>query len=230
MISATKHQWRLRREDGMASLRVIMPVAGLLAATTGLSSLPALAGDSADLAYARRMFAGKAPKTKAYACFVRRYDAAHMAQHPLQTVAAMKLLITAEDVPEDKALDYSFRLGVVFRDRPGDFDSSGDCGHAAVAKVPDADETVIPPGTDLVCAVDCDGGGVTVSLANSDGSLIVKPLERIRIWRGKDPDESAATALHAGADDKVFRLDRTKLEECAPLVADRKELAAMRHK
>ena len=37
-------------------------------------------------------------------------------------------------------------------------------------------------------------------------------------------------ALNAGADDKVFRLDRTKLDECTPLVADRKELAAMRHK
>ena len=33
-----------------------------------------------------------------------------------------------------------------------------------------------------------------------------------------------------GVDDKVFRLDRTKLDECTSLIADRKELAAMRHK
>jgi len=34
----------------------------------------------------------------------------------------------------------------------------------------------------------------------------------------------------AGADDKIFRLDRTDTGECASLVTDRKELAAIRHK
>jgi len=213
----------------MASMRMTMLVAGVLAATA-LAGKAAMAEDSPDIVFAKRMFAGGAPQPKGFACFVRRYDAAHMAQHPLQKVTVMKLLITAEMVPDDKVLEYSFRLGVNFRDRPGDFDSSGDCGHAAATKVPDNAETVIPAGIDIACGVDCDGGGVTVSLANNDASLIVKPLDRIRIWKGKNPDESAATALNAGADDKVFRLDRTKLDECAPLVADRKELAAMRHK
>lgn len=41
------------------------------------------------------MYAG-APGNKAYACFVRRYDAEHLARHPKQKVAAMKLLISAE--------------------------------------------------------------------------------------------------------------------------------------
>ncbi|HLN40749.1 MAG TPA: hypothetical protein VK337_23420 [Xanthobacteraceae bacterium] len=219
----------------MACMRVTMLVAGVLAATSfagnpGFAGNTGLAVDNPDIAFAKRMFAGSAPQPKGYACFVRRYDAAHMAQHPKQKVTVLKLLITAEMVPDDKVLEYSFRLGVNFRDRPGDFDSSGDCGHAAVTKVPDPAETVIPAGTDIVCAVDCDGGGVTVSLANNDASVIVRPLDRIRIWKGKDFDESAATALNAGADDKVFRLDRTKLDECTPLVADRKELAAMRHK
>lgn len=214
----------------MPSGRAMMLVAGVLAAAAGFAAHPAPADDSPDIAFAKRMFAGSAPQPKGYACYVRRYDAAHMAQHPKQKVTVMKLLISAEMVPDDKVLEYSFRLGVNFRDRPGDFDSSGDCGHAAVTKVPDPAETVIPAGTDIVCSVDCDGGGVTVSLANNDASLIVKPLERIRIWKGKDPDESAATALNAGTDDKIFRLDRTKLDECTALVADRKELAAMRHK
>jgi hypothetical protein len=219
----------------MPSMRVTMLVAGVLAATSfagnpGFAGNTGLADDSPDIAFAKRMFAGNAPQPKDYACFIRRYDAAHMAQHPLQKVTVMKLLITAEMVPDDKVLEYSFRLGVNFRDRPGDFDSSGDCGHAAVTKVPDNAETAIPAGVDIVCGVDCDGGGVTVSLANNDASLIVKPIDRIRIWKGKNFDETATTALNAGADDKVFRLDRTKLDECTPLVADRKELAAMRHK
>jgi len=214
----------------MPAMGATVLVAGILAATMGFAGNAASADDSPDIAFAKRMFAGGAPQPKGYACFVRRYDAAHMAQHPKQKVTVMKLLITAEMVPDDKVLEYSFRLGVNFRDRPGDFDSSGDCGHAAATKVPDNAETVIPAGIDIACGVDCDGGGVTVSLANNDASLIVKPLDRIRIWKGKNPDESATTALNAGADDKVFRLDRTKLDECAPLVADRKELAAMRHK
>ena len=214
----------------MPSTRAMMLIAGVLAAAVGFAPSPAVADDSPDIAFSKRMFGGSAPQPKGYACFVRRYDTAHMAQHPLQKVTVMKLLITAEMVPDDKVLEYSFRLGVNFRDRPGDFNSSGDCGHAAVTKVPDNAETEIPAGVDIVCAVDCDGGGVTVSLANKDASLIVKPLDRIRIWKGKNFDETATTALNAGAVDKVFRLDRTKLDECAPLVADRKELAAMRHK
>ena len=47
---------------------------------------------------------------------------------------------------------------------------------------------------------------------------------------GKDHDDSAASALTGGADDKVFRLDRMSLNECTSLVANRKELVAMRHK
>lgn len=210
-----------------ATLLVLM-----IGAATAVTAAPVSADDQqqADAAFATRMFAGAVPKPKAYACFVRRYDAAHLAAHPLQKVSAMKLLITAEVVPEDKAFDYSFRLGVTFRDRPGDFDSSGDCGHAPTVKALDATEAAVPDGIDFTCSVDCDGGGISVNLAHNDAALIVKPLQRIRIWKGKDFDEAAATALNAGADDKIFRLDRVKPDECASLITDRKELAALRHK
>ena len=210
-----------------ATLLVLM-----IGAATAVTAAPVSADDQqqADAAFATRMFAGAVLKPKAYACFVRRYDAAHLAAHPLQKVSAMKLLITAEVVPEDKAFDYSFRLGVTFRDRPGDFDSSGDCGHAPTVKALDANEAAVPDGIDFTCSVDCDGGGISVNLAHNDTALIVKPLQRIRIWKGKDFDEAAATALNAGADDKIFRLDRVKPDECASLITDRKELAALRHR
>ena len=210
-----------------ATLLVLM-----IGAATAVTAAPVSADDQqqADAAFATRMFAGAVPKPKAYACFVRRYDATHLAAHPLQKVSAMKLLITAEVVPEDKAFDYSFRLGVTFRDRPGDFDSSGDCGHAPTVKALDATEAAVPDGIDFTCSVDCDGGGISVNLAHNDAALIVKPLQRIRIWKGKDFDEAAATALNAGADDKIFRLDRVKPDECASLITDRKELAALRHR
>jgi len=207
-------------------------VISLCAGIIGLivTAAPAVAAEpqQPDIAFAQRMFAGSLPKPKAYACFVRRYDAAHLAQHPLQKVSVMKLLITAEYDTDFKAFEYSFRLGVNFRDRPGDFDSSGECGKAPTVRNADTDPPVAA-GVDFECDVDCDGGGIAVNLENGDNSLIVK-LDHIRIWKGNSPDEKAATGLQGGADDRVFRLDRTALNECAPLVADRKELAAMRHK
>jgi hypothetical protein len=149
------------------------------------------------------MFGGPLSHTT-YACFVRRYDASHVAQHPKQKVSAMKLLVTAEDAPEDKAVNYSFRLGFKYRHRTGNFDSSGYCG------------------------VDCEGGGIEVAMKDDKSALI--RLERIRIWERNKPDDDASNDLVASADDKIFRVDRADLHECSELVTDRKELAAFRHK
>ena len=51
---------------------------------------------------------------KASACFVRRYDARHLAQHPRQKVSMLKLLITAAKAPGEQT-SYAFHLGVQFR-------------------------------------------------------------------------------------------------------------------
>ena len=167
-----------------------------------------------------RMYAG-APGDKAYACFVRRYDADHLARHPKQKVASMKLLISAEVDKEDKELHNSFRLGFRYRHRSGDFDSSGSCNHVVFTR----------SGNEvrLGCGVDCEGGGIGVALSKDDKSAIVR-LERVRVWQNNKPDDDAEHSLTAGADDKIFRLDRTDNSECASLVTDRKELAALRHK
>ena len=213
----------------MRLTRAAWLLAPVLAGVLTVIAAPAAADDQQlDLAFAKRVFSGGAPDPKAYACFVRRYDDAHLVAHPLQKVSVMKLLITAEYDTDFKAFEYSFRLGVNFRDRPGDFDSSGECGKAPTVRNADTDPPVAA-GVDFECNVDCDGGGIAVNLENGDNSLIVK-LDHIRIWKGNSPDEKAATGLQGGADDRVFRLDRTASNECAPLVADRKELAAMRHK
>jgi hypothetical protein len=171
-------------------------------------------------AFDARMFA-RAPGARAYACFVRRYDAAHLARHPKQKVGAMKLLVTAEIPEGESSLAYSFRLGVKYRQRAGDFDSSGFCNHALAQ---DAGDEIR-----LACGVDCEGGGINVALSKDDRSAIVR-LERIRIWQNNKPDDEAEQELVAGADDRIFRLDRAEPGECASLVTDRKELAALRHK
>ena len=140
------------------------------------------------------------PGNKAYACFVRRYDAEHLARHPKQKVASMKLLVSAELDKEDKQLHNSFRLGFRYRHRSGDFNSSGSCNHAVFTK----DGTEIRLG----CGVDCEGGGIGVALSRDDKSAIVR-LARVRVWQNNKPDDEAELSLVAGADDGIFRLDRT---------------------
>jgi hypothetical protein len=220
----------------MAWLRSTALLTGLMAAAATFTATGALADDQKlDADFAQRMFAGSVPNPKAYACFARHYDAEHMAQHPLQKVSVMKLLISTEKDPDFPNFQYAFRLGVSFRDRPGNFDSSGNCGHAPTIKDPDnsdippEDRVTRPAGIDFECNVDCDGGGVNVTLANNDDAIVLT-LDHIRLWRGNSPDAKEADALQAGADDKLFRLDRTSVNECASLIADRKELAAMRRK
>jgi len=184
---------------------------------------PAMADEPQDATdFARRVFADNLDKPTEYACFSRHYDAQHLAQHPLQKVSVMRLLVSAERDPEDKTLKYSFRLGVNFHNRPGDFDSSGDCAHLT-------GEDAAKQKIDFGCSVDCDGGGINVNLAQ-DNAYVIVTLSGIRIWKGKDNDDGAATELKAGADDKVFHLDRVNVNECASLATNRKELAAMRHK
>lgn len=167
-----------------------------------------------------RMFAGPLGQ-KTYACFVRHYDAGHLARHPKQKVSAMKLLVTAEDAPEDKTTNYSFRLGFNYRHRPGNFDSSGFCNHVVAQ---DAGKEIR-----LGCGVDCEGGGIGVAMSKDDKSALIR-LERIRIWERNKADDDASDDLVAGADDKIFRVDRAPLSECVELVTDRKELAALRRK
>ena len=66
-------------------------------------------------------------------------------------------------------------------------------------------------------------------MSKDDKSAIVR-VERVRIWQNSKPDEELSDALVGGADDKIFRLDRTDIRECASLVTDRKELAEIRRK
>jgi hypothetical protein len=198
----------------------------ILAASAALATFAGIGAGLAegiDKAKARdfdaRLFA-RPYDQKSYACFVRRYDSSHLAQQPKQKVSAMKLLVTAEIPPEEQtAINYTFHLGVKYRRKAGNFASGGACRHV-VAEEKDGE-------IHLGCGVDCDGGGIAVAMSKGDKSAIVE-LERVRMWDRKKPDEDNSHDLEAGADDKIFRVDRADLNECAELVTDRKELAALR--
>jgi hypothetical protein len=203
--------------------RVVMlvAVALVLIGATGASADPDK--DSAKKEeFIKRLFTRAIDTGKTYACFVRLYDGDHLARHPLQKVNAMKLLLTAEAVPEAEGPTYSFRLGVRYRDKSATYDSSGDCGQSEITAETSNEAR-------LGCGVDCDGGGIDIALTKDYNATLIR-LERIRIWRNNKPDDEASESLVAGADDKIFRLDRASLEECRSLVTDRKELAEMRRK
>ena len=190
----------------------------LSANVAAMAQAPAGPASRAD-PYVERVFARPVGNGKVYACFVRRYDAQHLELHPKQKVTGMKVLVAAETDAEDGSLRFSFQMGVTFRGRRQTFESAGHCYH------PDITETEDGPDR-IGCGVDCDGGGLGLALTNNDKSVLVS-LEEIRIWRRNDNGEDSPR-FRAGADDKRFRLDRTKLIDCGSLAEDRKELAALR--
>jgi hypothetical protein len=185
--------------------------------------------------FAKRLFAATSVDHKTFACFVRRYDANHLAQHPRQKLGAMKLLVTVERLPDDEELHYGFRLGVRLRKQASALETSGECGHPAAE--------VAGQSLRIHCAVDCDGGSIEAALTDGDKSVLVK-LDEIRLFpavdpakagndaaaQDADPDHDGHVMFEAGADDHVFRLDRADITECRSLAVDAEELAALQRK
>ena len=163
-------------------------------------------------AFDKRVFGGPIGD-KASACFMRRYDAAHLRQHPKQKVSAMTLLVTAEHKAGEPT-SYAYKVGVQFRNKPGDFDGGSFCSHYA-----DDDGNIR-----FSCDVECGGGGLEIALSKDNKAAIVH-LEAIGIWDRKHPDGDG-DSLQGGADDKVFRVERVDIKECAEL-SDRKEVASL---
>lgn len=180
-----------------------------LVAALAIAPLTAHAQDGIDparaTAFDNRVFAGPVGD-KASACFVRRYDAAHLRRHPKQKVSAMKLLVTAENRPGEPT-SYAYRVGVQFRNRPGNFDGGSFCGHFVDE---DGNREIR-----YSCDADCGGGGLEIAMSKDDKSAVVH-LDVIAVWDRKHPD-GETTELQGGTDDKVFRLDRVDNSECDDL-------------
>jgi hypothetical protein len=193
----------------------------MIAASAGLSffvttALPAHAAEAiAPDAFAKRLLAARSLDQKNQACFLRRYDAAHLAHHPKQTVTMMRLLVTAEKRENDKQVSYELKFGVNFHDRTGDFAANHFCGHARV-------ESARQGGTTINCHEGCEDGGLNVALGPRDKSVIVK-IEGFTVsLAGRANDEDGWVELRGdnGKDDGLFRLDRVELSECAGLGED----------
>lgn len=192
-----------------------------LAAALAAAPLAALAEDGGiDAAKAgafeAKVFGGPVGD-KASACFVRRYDAGHLAQHPKQKVTAMKLLVTAENHPGEPT-SYAYKAGFQFRHRAGNFDAGSGCG-----RIEDGARQI-----HLACDGDCGSGGIDMA-TSKDGKSMIVHLEAIPI-RDRDHPDGDEQTLEAGADDKAFRIDRVDIGECAELLADHKDVASLQRR
>lgn len=73
-------------------------------------------------------------------------------------------------------------------------------------------------GENILCAVDCDGGSVTLDKMPPANSLIVRLNNDSGITMFHDCDAGkGAVVVKAGADDKVFRLDKVAADACKSL-------------
>jgi hypothetical protein len=146
-----------------------------------------------------------APQPGNKACYVRQYDAAHLRQHPRQRITAMtfRLAVEAYDPPSEKAerpedkVYYTFSMTVNRRGDKRRLYTAGDC----------------TGGDAILCAVDCDGGYVTLDKMPPADTLIVR-LDDNGIVMFHDCDEGEGIPIKSGADDKVFRLTKAADNLC----------------
>ena len=175
------------------------------------------------LEFAKRAFAADVSKQKkSYACFVRKYDAAHLAQ----SSAAEGQRHDAADQRGDRSGRPVARLFVPARRQVPQparrFRLQRLLRHAR------CDREFQRQGTDAAAASIATAAASRWSWARPTAPCWCGS-NSIRIWRNNKPDDEGLN-LSGGADDRVFRLDRAPLEMCRSLVTDRKELAAMRTK
>ena len=187
----------------------------MLSALALLSGAPALAQSDLQPGFDKRLLLLAPAEDKAQSCFLRRYDAAHLKSRPKQRVESIGMCVEVERIePEEKGepvrYRYNFDFAAKVKGQARPAKTGGECGFS-----------YMPPGEQkriaakpIWCGVDCDGGGVNIE-ARKDGAELLVRLERIRVSSecGGADDESNSFDITGGADDKVFILPRTSIED-----------------
>jgi hypothetical protein len=180
-------------------MRILL--ASIIALAAGLPGI-AHAGGSSDLV---KLFGRDPGEGAAHACFVRRYVKAHLASHPDQNVTTMLAYVSKQEGSDPY---YSVNLQVNFRQLNKPFQVSGSCSENAETGA-------------LDCGIECDGGSLGVRVKNAQSILVDIP-DSVRIF---DPEsdgdmDNLPKAARFGPDDRLFRLDRTELSDCAAVIYD----------
>lgn len=118
----------------------------------------------------------------------------------------MKLLVTAESPPEEKPPIIRFASASITTET------------MSLPKIPKAHIDAAAFAIDAAAEADSSSNPQSSALSGSPSGIAT----------GRH--DGAGDALLAGADDKIFRVDRAELRECAELVIDRQKLATLRHK
>jgi hypothetical protein len=131
-------------------------------------------------------------------CFARTYDKTHLAQHPDQTVTAVKLKIFPSP-PDPERLWFSIRM-----QRRGEYKALHNEG------------LCIQESSGTRCYVECDGGGVTVTPRSN--STVLMRLEEIRMapCGTEDADNGTGIVVTGGKDDHEFLLKLVDDAVCSP--------------
>jgi len=179
------------------------------------AAAPALAQSDLQPGFDKRLLQLAPAEDKARSCFLRRYDAAHLKSRPKQRVEAIGLCVNVERMqPEEKGgpvrYIYNFDFAARLRGRAEVLKTAGECGFSHMP--PEGQKRIA--SRPIWCGIDCDGGGVSVE-ARKDGAELRVSLTRIRVASecGGGDDESKAFDLTGGADDKVFVIPRTSVED-----------------
>jgi hypothetical protein len=190
----------------------------IIAALAGFAlAPPAIAGSSNE--FLARLMGHLYRTGETFACFSRRYDDAYLAAHPQQNVAYAKALVSAYVRPsnldrKEGAYSYQISLGFTFRGRSDVLTSVAECGEG---KTQDS----LREGAVCAGPVGSDG---EMRVAIEGRSFLMTIPKGSDLWAPGPVDQRHDTVKNPfGADDKVFRLDRTNLSQCEDMAFDRQK-------
>jgi hypothetical protein len=188
-----------------------LSIAALLA-----SALPALAADPLTELVPMR--------SGASVCFQRSYDAAHLKQHPRQTIRSVLLSLRRESKRPDNLV---LRISFEDKRRPETALVGGWCGwrQSGVNRGEHTPPRLVP-SFPKEAGLQCQGlpfWGVSgedaslfpINLDSGGRWLTAYMRESVSVWTGAFAPEPPV--LRLGTDDRVFRLERVDASTCAVL-------------
>ena len=200
------------RERGMAGIVRLVAVTILCVAGAECTALAQTVDTSRGDQALRTILA---PVAGQKACFSRTYDSTHLRRHPKQQVTAMAFELRYVQVPSAGIQQYVFAMSAKVRARSDTLYTSGVCETNV--------DATYPAGN--LCAVDCDGGGVSIEKVPNADALYVHlqtPSGGIGMRPACAEEHGGKVGgggirLEPGADDKLFRLDSASPTVCQPL-------------
>jgi hypothetical protein len=161
------------------------------------------------------------------ACYVRVYDAKHLAAHPAQRTTAMRVSFRVERIAG--AIDSvpplaRIRIEVSRRNVAQPLRAIGDCHFSAEANRDVQGKARIasyPRAAGIVCAISLDasdeGGGAEPVLSASGETLTIHMDESLPMRRNRKLSDGASQTIDFSKSDAVFRLQRVADRECDAL-------------